>query len=115
MNSPAILDSSRSSKSATDLSVEAQQSLLIGALESAMDKVQAENHLRLVADMVEFQGGGDPVKIVSPVKQSSEQAQEVPGPRKTPGGQRNKGEGHTQTSTEVPVTQTKGTRGQKDG
>ena len=52
---------------------------------------------------------------MSPVKQSSEQAQEVPVPRKTPGGQRNKGEGHTQTSTEVPVTQTKGTRGQKDG
>ena len=58
MNSPAILDSSRTSKSATDLSVEAQQSQLIGALESAMDKVQAENLLKLVADMVEFQGGG---------------------------------------------------------
>ena len=84
MNSPAILGSSRSSKSATDLAVEVQQSQLIGALESAMDKVQAENLLRLVADMVESQGG-DPVKIVSPVKQSSGQAQEVPGPRKTPG------------------------------
>ena len=55
-----------------------------------MDKVQAENLLRLVADMVESQGG-DLVKIVSPVKQSSGQAQEVPGPRKTPGGQKNKG------------------------
>ena len=114
MNSPAILDSSRSSKSATDLSVEAQQSQLIGALESAMDKVQAENLLRLVADMVESQGG-DPVKIVSPVKQSSGQAQEVPGPRKTPGGQKNKGEGRTQTNTEVPVTQNKETGGKKSG
>ena len=94
MDSPATLDSSRSSKSATDLSVEARQSQLIGALESAMDKVQAENLLRLVADMVESQGG-DPVKIVSTVKQSSGRAQEVPGPRKTPGGQRNKGEGCT--------------------
>ena len=106
MNSPAILGSSRSSKSATDLSVEVQQSQLIGALESAMDKVQAENLLRLVADMVESQGG-DPVKIVSPVKQSSGQAQEVPRPRKTPGGQKNKGEGRTQTSTEVPGPQNK--------
>ena len=114
MNSPAMLGSSRSSKSATDLSVEAQQSQLIGALESAMDKVQAENLLRLVADMVESQGG-DPVKIVSPVKQSSGQAQEVPGPRKTPGGQKNKGEGRTQTSTEVPVTQKKETGGTKSG
>ena len=114
MNSPAILGSSRSSKSATDLSVEVQQSQLIGALESAMDKVQAENLLRLVADMVESQGG-DPVKIVSPVKQSSGQAQEVPGPRKTPGGQKNKGEGRTQTSTEVPVTQNKETGGTKSG
>ena len=114
MNSPAILDSSRSSKSATDLSVEVQQSQLIGALESAMDKVQAENLLRLVADMVESQGG-DPVKIVSPVKQSSGQAQEVPGPRKTPGGQKNKGEGRTQTSTEIPVTQNKETGGTKSG
>ena len=114
MNSPAILGSSRSSKSATDLSVEAQQSQLIGALESAMDKVQAENLLRLVADMVESQGG-DPVKIVSPVKQSSGQAQEVPGPRKTPGGQKNKGEGRTQTNTEVPVTQKKETGGTKSG
>ena len=91
MNSPAILGSSRYSKSATDLSVEVQQSQLIGALESAMDKVQ----------------GGDPVKIVSPVKQSSGQAQEVPRPRKTPGGQKNKGEGRTQTSTEVPGPQNK--------
>ena len=114
MNSPAILDSSRSSKSATDLSVEVQQSQLIGALESAMDKVQAENLLRLVADMVESQGG-DPVKIVSPVKQSSGQAQEVPGPRKTAGGQKNKGEGRTQTTTEVPGTQNKETGGTKSG
>ena len=114
MNSPAILDSSRSSKSATDLSVEVQQSQLIGALESAMDKVQAENLLRLVADMVESQGG-DPVKIVSPVKQSSGQAQEVPGPRKTPGGQKNKGEGRTQTSTDVPGPQNKETGGTKSG
>ena len=79
-----------------------------------MDKVQAEILLRLVADMVESQGG-DPVKIVSPVKQSSGQAQEVPGPRKTPGGQKNKGEGRTQTSTEVPGPQNKETGGTKSG
>ena len=66
------------------------------------------------SDMVESQGG-DPVKIVSPVKQSSGQAQEVPGPRKTPGGQKNKGEGRTQTNTEVPVTQNKETGGTKSG